>query len=77
MTNEKVEVEYITLENNEKYLILKRLTGKNNYIYLSNVKDVKDFFIQKIIIKNNKEYIKNLENKEEFNEALELFKLNQ
>ena len=71
---EEKEYKYVTLSNNEEYLVLKKIkTNNNEFIYLTNLKDVKDFLIQKIVYKDNEEYIVNLDSDEEFDEALELF----
>ena len=65
-----MEKETIFLEDGIEYIITDKI---NNYIYLSNINDLKDFCIRKEIIKNDEEYIVGLENEEEYYKALALF----
>ena len=64
-----IEVDTITIDDNE-YMILNEI---NDYVYLSNINDPKDFIIQKKVTKNDERLLIPLDNREEFNKALELF----
>lgn len=67
------EVEYIEF-NNIDYLILSKLEYNNNqYVYMVNENDPKDFYIRKIINENGKNYYTNIDNSEEFENLLKLF----
>ena len=67
------QVEIIDIEN-KKYMVLNEITENGEtYLYLTNIKNPKDFIIQKVD-KNDKDYLVNLDNDEEFKKALELFK---
>ena len=66
------QVEVIDIEN-KKYMVLNEIVDNGEtYLYLTNVKNPKDFMIQKVD-KNDKDLIINLDNEEEFKKALELF----
>ena len=66
------QVEIIDIEN-KKYMVLNEITDNGEtYLYLTNVKNPKDFIIQKVD-KNDKDYLINLDNDEEFQKALNLF----
>ena len=66
------QVEVIDIEN-KKYMVLNEIEDNGEtYLYLTNVKNPKDFMIQKVD-KNDKDLIINLDNEEEFKKALELF----
>lgn len=66
------QVEIIDIEN-KKYMVLNEITDNGEtYFYLTNIKNPKDFLIQKVD-KNDKDYLVNLDNEEEFNKALDLF----
>lgn len=69
------ENEYVTIDNID-YLIIAKITGKNNYIFLSNENDINDFFIKKVITKDSEQMLVNLDNESEFDEAMELFEKN-
>lgn len=67
------QVEIIDIEN-KKYMVLNEITENGEtYLYLTNIKNPKDFIIQKVD-KNDKDYLVNLDNDEEFKKALELFR---
>ena len=60
--------------NNKKYMVLNELTDDNEtYVYLSNIKNPKDFVVRKVD-KNDKEVLINLDNEEEFVKAMDLFR---
>lgn len=65
-----MEKETIILENGIEYIITDTI---NNYVYLNNINNIKDFCIRKQIIENEDEYIVGLENEDEYYKALELF----
>ena len=65
-----MEKETIILEDNIEYIITDTI---NNYLYLNNINDVKDFCIRKRIYENDESYIVGLDNEEEYYKALELF----
>ena len=67
------QVEIIDIEN-KKYMVLNEIVDNGDtYLYLNNIKNPKDFIIQKVD-KNDESYLVNLDNDEEFNRALNLFK---
>ena len=67
------QVEIIDIEN-KKYMVLNEIVDNGDtYLYLTNIKNPKDFIIQKVD-KNDESYLVNLDNDEEFNRALNLFK---
>lgn len=67
------ELEYIELDN-KKYGVIKELTKDNNkYVLLSNLDDVNDIIINKVIIEDNEEFLIGLDNKEEFDKISLLF----
>lgn len=70
------ELEFIELEDNESYVILKTIEGTNKYVYLANMKNAGDMAIRKLVLIDNKEILAGLDNDQEFNEAIELFKKN-
>lgn len=65
----------ITLENNQDYIILSTIDFNNNkYLILANELDDKDLCIRKVIMsKDNKEVIVKLDSNEEFFEVLAMF----
>lgn len=65
-----MEKETIFLEDGIEYIITDTI---NNYLYLNNINDIKDFCIKKEIIKDGEEYIVGLDNEEEYYKAIELF----
>lgn len=66
-----MNLEIVTLENNQEYYIVKQL---KNYLYLVNTKNKKDICIRKAVMLDDKEYIDTLDTEEEFKEALALFR---
>lgn len=68
-----MQVEVLDIDN-KKYMVLNEINSDNEtYIYLSNIKNPKDFVVRKLD-KNDKEVLINLDNEEEFNKAMDLFK---
>jgi len=66
------QVEIIDIEN-KKYMVLNEIEDNGvTYIYLTNIKNPKDFLIQKTD-KEDSDYLVNLDSEEEFNKAFELF----
>lgn len=66
------QVEIIDIDN-KKYMVLNEIEDSGEtYLYLTNVKNPKEFLIQKVD-KNDNDYLINLDNEEEFNKALNLF----
>lgn len=65
-----MEKETIFLEDGIEYIITDTI---NNYLYLNNINDIKDFCIKKEIIKDGEEYIVGLDNEEDYYKAIELF----
>ena len=65
----------ITLENNQDYIILSTIDFNNNkYFLLANELDDKDLCIRKVIMsKDNKEVLVKLDSNEEFFEVLAMF----
>ena len=69
------QVEIIDIDN-KKYMVLNEIEDNGEiYLYLTNVKNPKDFIIQKID-KNDNNYLVNLDDEDEFNRALKLFNNN-
>ena len=65
------EIECITLENEQEYGILEKIKDQSNeYIYLFNLNNVKDFCIRKLI----KDEICGLDSEEEYIKALGLLR---
>lgn len=65
-----MELEFVTLENNKKYCIIKEIMHNNiKYLYLTNIEDINDFTIRKEI---NDEFI-GLDDEEEFNQIVDIF----
>lgn len=62
--------ETIILEDNLEYIVTDKI---DNYLYLNNINDYKDFCVRKEIIEDNEEYIVGLDNEEELEKALKLF----
>ena len=66
------QVEIIDIDN-KKYMVLNEIEDNGEtYLYLTNIKNPKEFLIQKVD-KNDKDYLINLDDEEEFNRALSLF----
>ena len=70
----KKECNVVTLDNGIEYTEVYRLSADGNiYSFLSNLDDVDDFCIKKVIKKNDRELVIGLDNEIEFNKALALF----
>lgn len=66
------QVEIVDIEN-KKYMVLNEIENEGEtYLYLSNLKNPKDFIIQKLD-KSDNDYLINLDDEDEFNKALQLF----
>ena len=66
------QVEIVDIDN-KKYMVLNEIEDSGEtYLYLTNVKNPKEFMIQKVD-KNDNDYLINLDDEEEFNRALILF----
>ena len=66
------QVEIIDIDN-KKYMVLNEIEDNGEtYFYLTNIKNPKDFLIQKED-KNDKDYLINLDNEDEFIRAFNLF----
>ncbi len=63
------ECEYVVIDN-KNYIILDEI---NNYVFLGEASDARNFFIRKSIKDENGETLINLENEAEFNFASKLF----
>lgn len=69
-----IDVNTMILENGIEYTEVDTLVYNNNrYVLLSNISNVKDSCIRKIIIENNIEYISRLDDDNEFDIILNLF----
>lgn len=69
-----IDVNTMILENGIEYTEVDTLVYNNNrYVLLSNISNVKDSCIRKIIIENNEEYISRLDDDNEFDIILNLF----
>ncbi len=67
--------EVIKLEDNQDYLIIKKIKSENTtYVFLTNIKNVNDFCIRKT--DESEENLIGLDSEEEFNKAMELFNTN-
>ena len=62
--------ETVILEDGLEYIVTDKI---DNYLYLNNINDYKDFCVRKEIIEDNEEYIIGLDNEEELEKALKLF----
>ena len=63
------EVNTITIDNKE-YMVIGEI---ENYVYLSNIDNPKDFLIKKSIEKDGEKYLAPIEDREEFDKAIKLF----
>ena len=63
----KNNIEAVILDDGITYVIVDTI---DNYVYLANINDEKDFCIRKIVNENNEELLQGLENEKEFNNAL-------
>ena len=69
-----MDINIITLEDGEEYLIIDTIVNKNDkYLLLAQEKQRYDFSIRKIIKKEDKEYLIKLDNELEFEEIITLF----
>ena len=69
-----IDINTVILENGVEYTEVDDLVYENTrYILLSNIGNVRDSCIRKIIIDNNLEYISELDNEKEFDVILNLF----
>lgn len=69
---ETVKLEYIILENGQKYYITEE---KEGYVLLVNSENDEDFCIRKNVVKEDgNSYIVTLDSDEEFDKAILLFK---
>lgn len=69
-----IDVNTMILENGIEYTEVDTLVYNNNrYVLLSNISNVKDSCIRKIVIENNEEYISRLDDDNEFDIILNLF----
>ena len=66
-----VLVETVKIKDNEYVIIDEISDDKTSYLYLSNINDNKDFFVQKL--DSTKENIINLENENEFIKDMKLY----
>lgn len=68
-----IDLETIILEDNNEYIITKRIVDDSiEYLLLNNSNDTKDFCIRKIINEDGNDYIVGLDSKEEFDKILGL-----
>lgn len=69
-----IDVNVITLENNQEYLIVDALElDNNNYLVLGKEEAIGDFCIRKVINKDGKEFLVKLDSSEEFNKVLNAY----
>lgn len=69
-----IDVNSVILENGIEYIEADELKYNNiRYVLLSNVNNVKDACIRKIVIKNNEEILCGLDSSDEFDMILEMF----
>lgn len=69
-----IEVNTFVLENGIEYTEVDKLVYNNvQYLLLSNIKNIKDSCIRKILIQDNEEYITRLDDDSEFDIVLDLF----
>lgn len=69
-----IDVNTITLENNQEYIIVDAIELNNNkYLILAKENTIGDFCIRKVISKEGKEYIVKLDSNEEFDIILKEF----
>jgi len=71
----EIEVNVITLENDQDYIILDTITcNDSNYIFLVNENDDLDKCIRKVIKKDGKDYLVKLDSNDEFDEVIFAYK---
>lgn len=64
----------IVLEDGIEYIVVDKIEKNEiNYIYLADVKTLKELCIRKQINENDENYLVGLDNEKEFQEALTLF----
>ena len=69
-----IDVNVVTLENDQEYLIVDAIeVDNNNYLVLAKEDSIGDFCIRKVISKDGKEYMVKLDTKEEFDRVLNEF----
>ena len=69
-----VDVDVVVLENGIEYIEVDKLSYNNfKYILLSNVNNVKDSCIRKLVIDNDKEVLHGIVDDDEFDIVLDLF----
>lgn len=69
-----MEVNVITLENENEYIIIDTIEFNNNkYLFLSNKEDETDMCVRKVLIKEEKEYLVKLDSENELEEILNKF----
>ncbi len=64
-----IDVDTIIIDN-IKYAVIAEI---NNYVYLANIENPKDFMIRKETEKDGEKYLAPIESDDEFKKALELF----
>ena len=64
-----IDVDIITIDNVD-YAVIRKI---NNYVYLSNPDNPKDFMIRKEVEINGEKYLNPLDNQEEVQKAFALF----
>lgn len=71
------EINIVVLEDGLEYAVIDEIKHNDNkYIYLTNVNDVEDFCIRKIIVEETQKFIVGLDDDKEFDLALMLFAKN-
>ena len=69
-----IDVNTMILENGIEYTEVDTIVYNNNkYLLLSNINNVRDSCIRKIVIENNIEYVSRLDDDNEFDTILNLF----
>ena len=69
-----IDVNSVILENGIEYIEIDELKYNNvRYVLLSNLNNVKDSCIRKIVIENNEELLCGLDTGDEFDIVLEMF----
>lgn len=69
-----IDINTVVLENGIEYTEIDKLIHNDiEYVLLSNIKDVKDSCIRKILIQNDEEYVCRLDSDKEFDIVLDLF----
>lgn len=69
-----IDINTVVLENGIEYTEVDDLVyNSTRYILLSNIKNVKDSCIRKILLEDDEEYLCRLDDDVEYNKILELF----